>query len=263
VGFGLGQRSQEIFQRVPGDTADQIQGLLRATYRQVMGNPHLMESERVISAESKFAEGYLSTRELVRAIACSPEYRRRFFESNAPYRFVELNFKHLLGRAPASQAELSEHIQRLAVEGYEAEISSYLDGSEYQQWFGEHTVPFARIQTENGRNQIGFNRHLALVQGFSSSDSVQSSSSLVTSLGAKALPGGWSTTTVRLNRRSAFSGSVDPTTKRYRIAVQAQPAGGRQRTPNASYLVSGKDMTTQLAYIHRRGGRIISITEVA
>lgn len=39
VGFGLGQRSQEIFQRVPGDTADQIQGLLRATYRQVMGNP--------------------------------------------------------------------------------------------------------------------------------------------------------------------------------------------------------------------------------
>ena len=263
VGFGLGQRSQEIFQRVPGDTADQIQGLVRATYRQVMGNPHLMESERVISAESKFAEGYLSTRELVRAIACSPEYRRRFFESNAPYRFVELNFKHLLGRAPASQAELSEHIQRLAVEGYEAEIGSYLDGAEYQQWFGEHTVPFARIQTENGRNQIGFNRHLALVQGYSSSDTVQSSSSLVTSLGAKALPGGWSSTTVRLNRRAAFSGSVDPTTKRYRIAVQAQPAGGRQRTPNASYLVSGKDMTTQLAYIHRRGGRIISITEVA
>ncbi|QPN66434.1 phycobilisome rod-core linker polypeptide [Synechococcus sp. CBW1006] len=263
VGFGLGQRSQEIFQRVPGDTPDQIQGLIRAAYRQVMGNPHLMESERVLSAESKFAEGYLSTRELVRAIACSPEYRRRFFESNAPYRFVELNFKHLLGRAPASQAELSEHIQRLAIQGYEAEISSYLDGSEYQLCFGEYTVPFARIQTENGRDQIGFNRHLALVQGYSSSDTVQSSSSLVTSLGAKALPSGWSTTTVRLNRRSAFSGSVDPTTKRYRIAVQAQPAGGRQRTPNASYLVSGKDMTTQLAYIHRRGGRIISITEVA
>ena len=76
-----------------------------------MGNPHLMESERVLSAESKFAEGYLGVRELVRAIALSPEYSRRFFEPNAPYRFVELNFKHLLGRAPSSQQELSHHIQ--------------------------------------------------------------------------------------------------------------------------------------------------------
>jgi phycoerythrin-associated linker protein len=263
VGFGLGQRSQEVFQRCPGDTADQIQALIRAAYRQVMGNPHMMESERSATAESKFIEGYLSTREFVRAIASSQEYRRRFFESNSPYRFVELNFKHLLGRAPSSQAEVSEHIQRLANEGYEAEINSYLDGAEYQQVFGEQTVPFARIQTENGRDQISFNRHLALVQGYSSSDTVQSSSSLVNSLGAKLLPNGWTTTTVRINRSGAFSGSADPTTKRFRIAVQAQPAGGRQRTPNASYLVSGKDMTTQLAYIHRRGGRIVSITEVA
>jgi phycoerythrin-associated linker protein len=263
VGFGLGQRSQEVFQRCPGDTADQIQAVIRAAYRQVMGNPHMMESERSLTAESKFIEGYLSTREFVRAIANSQEYARRFFASNSPYRFVELNFKHLLGRAPRSQAEVSEHIQRLANEGYEAEINSYIDGAEYQEVFGEQTVPFARIQTENGRDQIGFNRHLALVQGYSSSDTVQSSSSLVNSLGAKALPNGWSTTTLRINRRGAFSGSADPTTKRFRIAVQAQPAGGRQRTPNASYLVSGKDMTTQLAYIHRRGGRIISITEVA
>jgi phycoerythrin-associated linker protein len=85
----------------------------------------------------------------------------------------------------------------------------------------------------------------------------------MTSLGSKALPSGWTSTTVRLNRSGTFSGSVDPTTKRFRIVVQAQPAGGRQRTPNASYLVSGKDMTTQLSYIHRRGGRIVSITEVA
>ena len=176
---------------------------------------------------------------------------------------MELNFKHLLGRAPNSQAEVSEHIRRLAVDGYEAEVSSYVDSTEYQTFFGEDAVPFPRIQTENGRDQIGFNRHLSLVQGYSSSDSIQASSTLVNSLAAKALPAGWSTTTVRINRSSVFSGSVDPTTKRYRIVVNAQPAGGRQRTPNASYLVSGKDMTTQLGYIHRRGGRVVSITEVA
>ena len=78
----------------------------------------------------------------------------------------------------------------------------------------------------------------------------------------KTVPSGWRTTTVRSNRNSAIAGSPDPTKRRFRIVVQAQPAGGRQRTPNASYLVSGKDMTSQMKYIHRRGGRIVSITEV-
>lgn len=263
VGFGMGQRTQEVFQRCNGDTADQLLGLIRSAYRQVMGNPHMMESERDLAAESKFVEGNLSTREFIRAIANSAEYSRRFFESNTPYRFVELNFKHLLGRSPRNQQEVSEHIQRMANEGYGAEINSYIDSAEYQDVFGEQTIPYARLATENGRDQIGFNRNLSLFQGYSSSDTVQTSSSLVLSLGANMLPNGWGTTTVRNNRRSAFSGSADPTTKRFRIVVQAQPAGGRQRTPNASYLVSGKDMTTQLSYIHRRGGRIVSITEVA
>ena len=262
VGFGLGQREQEVFQRCPGDTADQVNALIRATYRQVMGNPHLMESERALSAESKYAEGYLSTRELVRSIALSPEYSRRFFETNAPYRFVELNFKHLLGRAPVSQAELSEHIQILANDGYEAEINSYLDSAEYQSTFGEDTVPFMRILSEQGRSQLAFNRHLSLAEGFAASDAVQNSSSLVTSVATKTVPSGWRTTTTRINRNAAVAGSPSATTKRFRIVVQAQPAGGRQRTPNASYLVSGKDMSSQMKYIHARGGRIVSITEV-
>ena len=262
VSFGLGQREQEIFQRCPGDTADTINGLIRATYRQVMGNPHLMESERAMSAESKFAEGYLSTRELVRAIALSPEYSRRFFETNAPYRFVELNFKHLLGRAPVSQAELSEHIQILANDGYEAEINSYLDSAEYQSTFGEDTVPYMRILSEQGRSQLAFNRHLSLAEGFAASDAVGNSSSLVTSVATNSVPSGWRTTTTRINRNSAVAGSPSATTKRFRIVVEAQSRGGRQRTPNASYLVSGKDMSTQMKYIHSRGGRIVSITEV-
>ena len=262
VGFGLGQREQEVFQRCPGDSADTVNGLIRATYRQVMGNPHLMESERAMSAESKFAEGYLSTRELVRAIALSPEYSRRFFETNAPYRFVELNFKHLLGRAPTSQAELSEHIQILANDGYEAEINSYLDSAEYQSTFGEDTVPYMRVLSEQGRSQLAFNRHLSLAEGYAASDAVLNSSALVTSVATNSVPSGWRTTTSRTNRNSAVAGSPSATTKRFRIVVQAQPRGGRQRTPNASYLVSGKDMSSQLKYIHARGGRIVSITEV-
>ena len=262
VFFGLGQREQETFQRCPGDSADQLNALIRATYKQVMGNPHLMEFERAISAESKFIDGYLSTREFVRAIGLSAEYRRRFFETNAPYRFIELNFKHFLGRAPKSQQEISEHTRILAEGGYEAEISSYVDCEEYQSTFGEDTIPFARILSENGRSQVAFNRHLKLAEGFAASDTVQTSSALVTSVATGMVPGGWSSTTTRINRTGTQSGAADPTKKRFRIVVAAQAARGRQRTAGNTYLVSGKDMSSQMKYIHARGGKIVSITEV-
>ncbi|MBT67206.1 MAG: phycobilisome linker polypeptide, partial [Synechococcus sp. NP17] len=224
--------------------------------------PHLMEFERAITAESQYVDGYLSTREFVRAIGLSAEYKRRFFETNAPYRFIELNFKHFLGRAPKSQAEISEHTKILAESGYEAEICSYVDSIEYQTTFGEDTVPFARILTENGRSQVAFNRHLKLAEGYAASDTVQTGSSLVTSVATGMVPGGWSSTTTRVNRTGTQSGAADPTKKRFRIVVSAQAARSRQRTAGNTYLVSGKDMSSQMKYIHSRGGKILSITEV-
>ncbi len=123
-------------------TADDKAIAIRTVYKQVLGNPHVMESERLVSAESQFCNGNISLREFVRAVAKSNFYRARYFESCAPYRFVELNFKHLLGRAPIDQAELSEHIQRCVNEGYDAEIDSYIDSVEYSEKFGENIVPY-------------------------------------------------------------------------------------------------------------------------
>ena len=262
VTFGLGQREQETYQRCPGDGPDQLAALIRSTYKQVMGNPHLMEFERVVSAESKFIDGYLSTREFVRAVGLSAEYKRRFFETSAPYRFIELNFKHFLGRAPQSQAEISEHTKILAEGGYEAEISSYVDSAEYQNTFGEDTVPVARLLTESGRSQVDFIRQLSLAEGYAASDTVLGSSALVSSVATGLAPSGWSKTTSRANRTGTQSGAPDPTKKRFRIVVASQAARSRQRTAGNSYVVSGKDMSSQMKYIHARGGKIVSITEV-
>ncbi len=137
-----------------------------------------------------------------------------------------------------------------------------MDSEEYQTNFGEDTVPFARILTENGRAQVGFNRHLSLAEGFAASDTVLSSSSLVNSVATGMVPSGWSATTSRINRTGTQSGAPDPTKKRFRIVVAAQTARSRQRTANSTYLVSGKDMSAQMKYIHSRGGKILSVTEV-
>jgi len=53
--------------------------VIRAAYRQVLGNAHVMESERLTVAESQLKQSDISVREFVRQIALSEQYRVRFF----------------------------------------------------------------------------------------------------------------------------------------------------------------------------------------
>ena len=83
--------------------ADEV---IQSIYKQVFGNRHLMELDVNQSLEALFMNGDLTVQGFVTALAQSETYRKLFLEPSSPYRFVELNFKHLLGRAPHDQAEL-------------------------------------------------------------------------------------------------------------------------------------------------------------
>jgi hypothetical protein len=123
-------------------SAEDKDTIIRAVYQQVLGQQHLMESERLSGVESLFRNGFLNVREMVRAIARSNLYRSKFFEHCNPYRFIELNHKHLLGRAPHNREEMLHHFTILQEQGYDAEIDSYLDSAEYLERFGNDVVPY-------------------------------------------------------------------------------------------------------------------------
>lgn len=239
-------------------SSEDKQVVIRAVYKQVLGNPHVMDSERLIVAESQLCNGAITVREFVRAVAKSDFYRGRYFESCAPYRFVELNFKHLLGRAPLDQAELSHHIRLCVEEGYEAEIDSYLDSQEYQEKFGENSVPYYQgAKSQVGQKQVGYNRTLSLYQGYAGVDSAFSASRLVDVVAGNSgnkinLP----TTGGRISVRK------DVTEKMFKISVKGAKFDSPRRVSNTEYLVSGAKMTPQIQRIHRAGGTIVSITEV-
>jgi phycoerythrin-associated linker protein len=77
---------------VTGGSAEEAETIIKAVYRQVLGNAYVMESERLTVAESQFKMGQSSVREFVRAVAKSDLYQSRFFTSCARYRAIELNF---------------------------------------------------------------------------------------------------------------------------------------------------------------------------
>ena len=109
-------------------------------------------------------------------LAQSDLYRAIFFESSSPYRFVELNFKHLLGRAPVDQTEIAEHVITCNTQGYAADIDSYIDSDEYLASFGEWVVPYYQgSQTQTGVKNVGFNRIFSLARGYASNDSGRAS----------------------------------------------------------------------------------------
>ncbi len=248
--------SSMTIERLQCDSPTEIQSVIRAVYKQVLGNPHMMDSERLTSAESQLGNGTFSVRDFVRAVGKSEFYRSRYFEKCAPYRFVELNFMHFLGRAPQSQAEISEHIIRCVEEGYDAEIDSYIDSDEYQSLFGEDMVPANRgASTEIGQSQVTYNRMFALDRGYSQISSAVKSSQLV-----------YSVATNSSNKVSAPSlnlgGSGEANKKTFKIVVTGSKFDTRRRVSTSTYLVAGDNMSSQIQRINRTSGKIVSITEV-
>ena len=98
--------------------ADEV---IQSIYKQVFGNRHLMELDVNKSLEALFMNGDLTVQGFVTALAQSDTYKKLFLADKSPYQFVELNFKHLLGRPPHDQQELMEHVTRMNTEGYEAD----------------------------------------------------------------------------------------------------------------------------------------------
>ena len=230
--------------------------IINTVYKQVLGNGYLLECDRLITAESLFRNGDLTVRGFVRAIGQSELYRSRFFENSSQYRFIEMNCKHFLGRAPLDQAEISEHVQIYNNLGYAADIDSYIDSEEYINAFGENIVPCPRTESNQQTLQnVGFNRTYALYRGYASSDTVTNEARLIKDL-ASNLP-----TPVVLPKKGG-GGTPGTLSKRYRIKTTKASQGSLNRFSNQTFEVGYEQLNARIKNIQRTGGKIVSITEV-
>ncbi|MEM9275870.1 MAG: phycobilisome rod-core linker polypeptide [Cyanobacteria bacterium P01_F01_bin.143] len=156
---------------LPDASATETEIVIRAIYRQLLGNAYVMESERLIVAESQLKARDISVREFVRHLAKSELYKSRFIDNCPRYRSHELNFKHILGRAPDGYEETLAHSQILDSQGYEADIDSYVNSDEYQEVFGENIVPYYRgSQTLTGKKLLGYTNMRKMLASISTSD---------------------------------------------------------------------------------------------
>ena len=254
-------------------TENDKQALIRAVYKQVLGNQYVMASERLEGPESLFKRGYLSVREFVRQVAKSGLYRAKFFESTNPYRFIELNFKHLLGRAPQNKAEMLHHFTILQEQGYDAEIDSYLDSAEYQDRFGEEGVPYLHGWNYSvGQQGLQFSYMLQLARGAAASvkgNILKNQSRLnpavhaeqpmpVVAPGSKAA-GFRKVASDGVTRQGVGSGEEGRT---FRVEITGFNNFRLHKRSNRVRFIPFNKLLEYQQQIHREGGRVASVTPV-
>lgn len=247
----------------PNWTQGDVRAVISAAYRQVLGNEHLMENDFLVEPESLLTQGAISVRDFVRAIAESDLYRQKFLYPNFHVRFIELNYKHLLGRAPYDQTEISYHLDLFLTKGYEAEIDSYISSVEYENSFGDNIVPYHRdFKTDRpGQRTIGFSRLLQLYGGYANSDRAQGQKQPQLTLAvAKNLPAPLSAA-----KRVALSGPLGGArgnVYQLRVVRAASPNSPVVRQSVTEVLVSYDQLTTKLQQLNRSGNRVLSVTAV-
>ncbi|MBW4691524.1 MAG: phycobilisome linker polypeptide [Lyngbya sp. HA4199-MV5] len=237
-----------------------VKAVIWAAYRQVLGNEHLFEHDRLASAESLLHQDQISVRDFVRAIAQSDLYRQKFFYTNAQVRFIELNYKHLLGRAPNDEAEIAYHVDLYTSQGYEAEIDSYIDSLEYQQNFGDAIVPYYRgFQTTVGQRTAGFTRFFQLYRGYANSDRAQNKATgqLTWDLARNLVSPIYPTATGSLTGVS--TGRQGGNTYRIRVTQAASVNTPTIRQSIAEVVVPFDQLSKRLQQLHRQGKKVISI----
>ena len=264
----------------PDGASNNAKIAIKAIYRHVLGNDYLMQSERLVTLESLLTNGSLTVRDFVRALAKSEIYKIKFLYPNFQTRVIELNFKHLLGRAPYSEAEIIEHLDRYENEGFDADIDSYIDTAEYEAAFGDNIVPYYRsFNTETGQSIAGFTRMFSLYRGYANSDRSQlagKKSRLAAelaqgSVSAINIPSG-ADTRVRTyllseknNTPSRVVGRPQATKDRgtlYPIEITGinTPGYPSVRRSSRAYVVPYEKLSSTLQRIHKAGGRVASIT---
>jgi phycobilisome rod-core linker protein len=107
-----------------------IDSLIRSAYVQIFNEQQLIKSNRQTALESQLRTGQITVRDFIRGLILSDSFRRRNYEVNNNYRFVEMCIQRVLGREVYDPKEKLAWSIVLATKGIKGFIDSLLGVSE-------------------------------------------------------------------------------------------------------------------------------------
>ena len=127
------------------DSSD-FNDLIRSAYVQIFNEQQLITSNRQTFLESQLKNRQITVKDFIRGLLMSESFRRRNYEVNNNYRFVEMCIQRVLGREVYDEKEKLAWSIVLATKGLEGFIDSLLSSEEYLNNFGDDVVLWAMIR---------------------------------------------------------------------------------------------------------------------
>ncbi|TAE59679.1 MAG: photosystem I reaction center subunit X [Nostocales cyanobacterium] len=158
VGVGTSRRKPaRIYRATTGTNSPETNQVINAIYVQVMDvfSGQIPEYLRRSDLDSKLRNGEITVREFVLELASSDIYRKRFYTPYPNTKVIEFLFRHILGRAPATQGEIRQYNKLLADSGLRAAVEAMVNSPEYARYFGEDVVPYNRFPSLPAGNYLG------------------------------------------------------------------------------------------------------------
>lgn len=126
-------------------TREEREFALIQIYNQVLERqPFESEREALAKLEKDFLRDKIGVRRFLKEFACSDLYLDTFYFPYPNTKFLEICFKHFLGRAIANHDEMRYYDRILTSLGVKKAIHAILDSEEFRKTFGCFTVPYAR-----------------------------------------------------------------------------------------------------------------------
>ncbi|MEB3212782.1 MAG: phycobilisome rod-core linker polypeptide, partial [Leptolyngbyaceae bacterium] len=126
------------------------QAVIRAAYLQVFGRD-VYDGQRLKVWEIRLENGDITVREFIRQLAKSDTFRKMYWTSLYVMKSVEYIHRRLLGRPTYGRQESNKYFDICAKKGFYALIDAIVDSPEYNEAFGEDTIPYERYITPAGQ----------------------------------------------------------------------------------------------------------------
>ncbi len=125
-------------------SAEERRLALQQIYAQVLERqPYSFERKQLSKFEAEFLRNKIGVKRFLRELGHSEVYLNEFYYKSSNPKFIELCFKHFIGRAPSDAEEMRCYCDTLMRHGVKAMITALLDSEDYSHHFGCFTVPHA------------------------------------------------------------------------------------------------------------------------
>ena len=127
IGYEIpGEEQPKIYNSENLLSGAEMDELIEAAYRQVFNEQQMLLSNRQRELESQLRGGQITVRDFIRGLVLSEPFRRRNYEVNNNYRFVQMCVQRLLGRDVYLEREKLAWSIVLATSGLQGFVESLL-----------------------------------------------------------------------------------------------------------------------------------------